>query len=119
MSFDVHVHPWTRAFVKRNGAIMKACSFFRLEVSRLPATTAQLLEEMDEVGVARAVILGQDTHATRNPAFGHYTLKNDDLSRIAARSKDRLVPFAGVDPNAGKDTVLELRRAVRDLGCAA
>jgi hypothetical protein len=102
--------------MERNGPIMKACSFFRLEVSRLPATTAQLLEEMDEAGVAGAVILGQDTHATMNPAFKHYTLKNDYLSRIAAKSRDRLVPFAGVDPNAGKDAVIELRRAVRKLG---
>ena len=116
MSFDVHVHPWTRAFMKRNGPIMKACDFFRLDVSKLPASTDQLLEEMVEAEVARAVILGQDTHATRNPAFKHYTLLNDEVARIAAKSGDRLIPFAGVDPNAGRDAVAELRRAVKDLG---
>ena len=116
MSFDVHVHPWTRAFMKKNGPIMKACDFFRLDVSKLPASTDQLLEEMVEAEVARAVILGQDTHATRNPAFKHYTLLNDEVARIAAKSGDRLIPFAGVDPNAGRDAVAELRRAVKDLG---
>lgn len=116
MSFDVHVHPWTRAFMKRSGPIMKACDFFKLDVSKLPATTQQLLDEMDGAGVARAVILGQDTHATPNPAFKGYTLRNDEIAKLAASSGDRLIPFAGVDPNAGKEAVSELKRAVKSLG---
>jgi len=116
LSFDVHVHPWTRAFMKKNGPIMKACGFFRLDISKLPATTDQLLEEMTEAGVARAVILGQDTHATRNPAFKNYTLRNDEVAKIADKSGDRLISFAGVDPNAGVAAVAELRRAVKKLG---
>lgn len=116
MSFDVHVHPWTRAFMKVNGPIMKACDFFKLDISKLPTTTDQLLDEMAQAGVARAVILGQDTHATRNPAFKAYTLRNDEVARIAGKSGDRLIPFAGVDPNAGKAAVAELRRAVKKLG---
>ena len=102
--------------MKKNGPIMKACDFFRLDVAKLPETTGQLLEEMDEGGVDRAVILGQDTHATRSPAFKNYTLRNEEVAGIADRSKDRLIPFAGVDPNAGKDAVMELKRAVRKLG---
>ena len=116
MSFDVHVHPWTRAFMKKNGPIMKACDFFRLDLERLPATTEQLIDEMDEAGVERAIILGQDTHATKNPAFKNYTLRNDDIAAIANKSRDRLVAFAGVDPNAGRDAVKELKRAVTKLG---
>jgi len=116
MSFDVHVHPWTRSFMKKNGPIMKACDFFRLDVSKLPATTDQLLDEMAEAGVARAVILGQDAHATRNPAFKSYTLRNDEVAAIAEKSGDRLIPFAGVDPNAGRAALAELRRAVKKLG---
>jgi len=102
--------------MKKNGPIMKACNFFKLDVSQLPASTDQLLVEMAEAGVAKAVILGQDTHATPNHAFKHYTLRNDEVARIAAKSGDKLIPFAGVDPNAGKDAVAELRRAVKDLG---
>ena len=113
---DFHVHPWTRAFMKKNGPIMKACDFFKLDPTKLPSTTGQLLDEMDLAGVERAVILGQDTHATRNPAFKSYTLRNDEVAAIADRSKDRLVPFAGVDPNAGQAAVRELRRAVKKLG---
>jgi predicted TIM-barrel fold metal-dependent hydrolase len=60
------------------------------------------------------VILGQDTHATRNPSFRAYTLRNSDVAQIARRSHDRLVPFAGVDPNAGREAVTELKRAVKE-----
>ncbi len=103
--------------MKRNGPIMKACGFFKLGVETLPTSTAQLIEEMDECGVAKAVILGQDTHATPNPKFSNYTLKNDDVASIAGASHDRLIAFAGIDPNAGPDALRELRRAVKELGC--
>jgi len=116
LSFDIHVHPWTRAFMKKNGPIMKACEFFKLDLSRLPSSTGQILEEMDEAGVSHAVILGQDTHATRNPAFKSYTLKNDEIAKLAGGSGDRLIPFAGVDPNSGREAVSELKRAVKKLG---
>src|SRR5690242_5061261 len=95
---------------------MKACDFFKLDVSKLPTTTDQLLLEMEEAGVAQAVILGQDTHATSNQSFKNYTMKNDEVARIASKSGDRLVPFAGVDPNAGKEALRELKRAVKELG---
>jgi len=100
----------------KNGPIVKACDFFRLDASKLPLSIDQLLEEMDAAGVERSVILGQDTHATRNPNFEHYTIKNDEIESIAAKSRDRLVPFAGVDPNAPAEAVRELKRAFGRLG---
>ena len=116
MIIDAHVHPWTREFMKKNGPIMKACDFFKLDVAKLPPSTDQLLDEMDEAGVTRAVILGQDTSATKNPAFKNYTMKNDEVAKMAARSGGRLIPFAGVDPNAGKAALRELKRAAEELG---
>lgn len=115
-AIDFHVHPWTREFMLKNGPIVKACKFFRLDTDRLPLTIDQLLEEMDSSDVERAVVLGQDTHATKNPNFRNYTIKNDQLASIAAKSRDRLIPFAGVDPNATAESVKELKRAVRKLG---
>ncbi len=102
--------------MRKNGPIMKACRFFKLDFDRLPTTVEQVLEEMDEAGVAKGVILGQDTHATKNASFRHYTLKNDYLASIASKSGDRLIPFAGVDPNSGTEAARELRRAVTKLG---
>jgi predicted TIM-barrel fold metal-dependent hydrolase len=116
MIVDVHVHPWTRDFIKKNGPIMKACEFFKLDMANLPATIDQLTDEMDDAGVSKAVILGQDTSSTKNPAFRNYTLRNDEVARMAEGSGGRLIPFAGVDPNAGRAAVEELKRAVRTLG---
>jgi hypothetical protein len=102
--------------MKKNGPIMKACDFFKLDIAKLPTSTGQILEEMEEAGVSKAVILGQDTHATRNPAFKSYTLRNDEIATLARESRDRLIPFAGVDPNSGREAVSELKRAVKKLG---
>ena len=102
--------------MKKNGPIMKACDFFRLDIARLPTSTDQIIHEMDEAGVSKAVILGQDTSATKNRAFRGYTLRNDEVARVAAKSRDRLIPFAGVDPNGGRAALRELKRAVNDLG---
>ncbi len=102
--------------MRKNGPIMKACRFFKLNLAKLPSSKDQLLEEMDEAGVSTSVILGQDTHATSNPGFKNYTMKNDLLAELARKSGDRLIPFAGVDPNAGLEAVRELRRAVKKLG---
>jgi predicted TIM-barrel fold metal-dependent hydrolase len=100
----------------KNGPIVKACEFFKLDVSKLPTSTDQLLDEMEEAGVTKSVILGQDTSATPNPNFKHYTMRNDALAAMAHKGHGRLIPFAGVDPNAGKEAVRELKRAVKDLG---
>ncbi len=116
MSVDVHVHPWTRSFMMKNGPIVKACRFFRVDTDLLPRSVDQLLDEMDEARVQKAIILGQDTHATPNPNFKNYSIRNDDLAEIARKGKDRLVLFAGVDPNAGLQAERELRRAIKDLG---
>lgn len=115
-SIDFHVHPWTRSFVLKNEPIVEACRFFGIGTESLPSSIDDLLADMDSAGIGRAVILGQDTHATGNPSFRNYTMKNEEVGRMAARSRERLVPFAGVDPNAGAAAVAELRRAVRRLG---
>ena len=114
---DFHVHPWTRTFMLKNPPIVKACRFFKLDASMLPESVDELMDEMDLANVSKAVILGQDTHATPNASFRYYTLRNDYLAELASKSKDRLIPFAGVDPNSGKEGIKELRRATRELGC--
>jgi predicted TIM-barrel fold metal-dependent hydrolase len=100
----------------KNPPIVKACRFFNLDETRLPRSIGDLLDGMDEAGVENAVILGQDTRATRNPSFKNYTIANEHLAKIASRSRDRLIPFAGVDPNAGPDAIRELKRALTRLG---
>lgn len=109
-SIDFHVHPWTKTFMLKNGPIVKACEFFKLDKDKLPTSIDDLLTEMESADVGSAVILGQDAHSTRNPNFRNYTMKNDEIAGIASRSGGRLVPFAGVDPNSGAEGVRELKR---------
>jgi len=100
----------------KNPPIMKAWDFFKHESNSLPQSIEELLEGMEAEGVDKAVILGQDTRSTHNPGFKNYTIRNEELARIASNGKDRLVPFAGVDPNAGPSARRELRRALKVLG---
>jgi predicted TIM-barrel fold metal-dependent hydrolase len=100
----------------RNGPIVKACKFFNLKTERLPRSIDDLLEDMQAAGVDESVILGQDTHATPNPSFKNYTLKHDDLAKLSRASKGKLIPFAGVDPNAKGQARRELKRVLKGLG---
>ncbi len=102
--------------MKKNKPIMDACDFFRIPLNYLPSSNRELLEDMDRYGVEVGVILGQNTDSTENPGFKYYTISNEWLYRLSNSSGDRLIPFAGVDPNAGNDAVKELKRALKDLG---
>jgi uncharacterized protein len=116
MSFDFHIHPWTREFMLKNGPIVKACRFFRIGTQSLPLSLDEMFDGMADSDVEGGVILGQDTHATPNRSFKHYTIRNDALASIANKSRRNLVAFAGVDPNAGAEASRELKRAFVKLG---
>jgi len=113
---DIHIHPWTREFMIKNQPIIDACNFFKINPGELPESIEQLLNEMDEQGIEKGVILGQNASSTSNQYFKNYTIPNKVLYEIAEKSKGRLIPFAGVDPNSGKDAIRELRHAVREYG---
>jgi predicted TIM-barrel fold metal-dependent hydrolase len=100
----------------KNRPILKACRFFNVEVAEFPLSIAQLVAEMDEAGVDKAVVFGQDTHATNNASFRNYTLDNEELEKITRKYGDRFIPFAGIDPNAGVAAQSELKRAVKKFG---
>jgi predicted TIM-barrel fold metal-dependent hydrolase len=100
----------------KNGPIVKACRFFKIDLASLPPSIDDLVQDMDKAGVEKAVLLGQDAHATPNTSFKQYTMSHQELLRIARQGKDRFVPFAGVDPNAGVQAKRELRRAIKELG---
>ncbi len=100
----------------KNGPIISACKFFKLDLESLPLSIDDLLQSMDRAGVRRAVILGQDSRATPNPSFKNYTITNRELASLAHQGEDRFIPFAGVDPNAGPEAEKELRRAIKESG---
>lgn len=95
--------------------MLDACNFFGIRQVDLPLAIKNLIEEMNKAGVEKSVVLGQDVHNARNPAFRNYTIPNDQLRKMLRNFEDRLIPFAGVDPNSGEIALRELRHALKDL----
>lgn len=118
MPLDIHIHPWTRDFVKKNEPILKACSFFGISPDSIPDSIEGLMEEMERAGVGMGVILGQDTSYTNNKYFANYTISNDYLAKLVEKSNGRLLFFAGIDPRSGIEGVRELKKAIKELGCS-
>jgi len=111
---DFHVHPWTKDFMLKNAPIMEAVRFFG--VDSLPDSIDQLIRDMDEVGIEKSVILGQDSSHTKSVPFKNYTVRNEYLKKLNDSYPDRLIPFAGVDPNEGAGALAKLRAAVEGMG---
>jgi len=68
------------------------------------------VQEMDELGIDVAVIMGQRTAAR----WG--SVANDDIAELLQRYPRRFYGFAGVDP-LEDGAVDEVKRSVEDLGC--
>jgi uncharacterized protein len=83
----------------------------RVNSPSFDAQSAELfVEEMDELGVDVAVIMGQRCAA----AWG--SVDNAHIAELAERYPGRFVGFAGVDAH-DPDGVGEIRRAIEELGC--
>jgi predicted TIM-barrel fold metal-dependent hydrolase len=86
-----------------------------------PITAEQLIAQMDEIGVRRAVILSiaYVFANPRNPPepdeYAKVRTENDWTAREAARFPDRLVAFCGVSPLEDY-AAAEMERCVRELG---
>lgn len=109
---DVHVHPPTKevlvdSFGKYGD---QHVSFFKME--RLTVSIDEMLKEYDDANVERIVLLGWDAETTTQLP----KTPNDYIRELVNKWPDRFIGFAGVDPHKGDEAVLELERAVRELG---
>jgi predicted TIM-barrel fold metal-dependent hydrolase len=111
---DVHVHPWTRDFMESNEAIRFAINFFRIPREKLPQSIEDIVRDMDEAHVDKAVILGQDTRSVERKEFRNYTLPNEELRKIVNKYPERFVAFGAVDPRK-EDALEKLETLERDL----
>lgn len=73
-------------------------------------TTTDLLRQMDELAIGRAVLCPVRT------IMGHRRAANDDVAHAVGSNPDRFVGFARVDPWSGEEAVTELERAITQLG---
>jgi len=90
------------------------------EVSRAfrEGSMALFLEELDEAGVAHAVVQGRNSPAVfMGKQFNEAFIANERLARLQDDYGGRLLCFAGIDVSGTvHDAVAETVRSVRDLG---
>ena len=80
-------------------------------VSALEHSMPKFLEEMDEAGIGKGVIL------PRNTAVGWGGVSNDEVVAVSREYPERFIPFASVDVSMGiNEAVQEVERAAA-LGC--
>jgi predicted TIM-barrel fold metal-dependent hydrolase len=101
--------------MEKNEAIKFAINFFHIPREKLPQKIEDLVSDMDESGVDKGVILGQDLRSVERNEFRNYTLPNEFLKKIADRYPDRFVPFGAVDPRKD-DAIQKLKTLAVDYG---
>ena len=112
---DIHVHPWTLDFMEKNECIKFAINFFHIPKENLPKSIDDLVSDMNESGVDRSVILGQDMRSVYRQEFRNYTLPNKVLADLVGKYPDRFIAFGAVDPHK-EDALKELAVLAKDYG---
>jgi predicted TIM-barrel fold metal-dependent hydrolase len=110
-AIDFHVHLPTAQFINVTlGPYAQAAErFFRTEVKlKEIEQIAADYAELDMVGV----LLAWDAET----AIGLPPLSNDSVAEIVRRYPQQFVGFASVDPHKGKAAVIEMERAITELG---
>jgi predicted TIM-barrel fold metal-dependent hydrolase len=110
-AIDVHVHPSTPEYVDdAMGAFGRACeTHFRTTLPRHSVDEmAAVFRSADVLGVLFAWDAGTNT--------GLPALTNDFIASCVRAHPDTFLGFASVDPLRGAPAIVELERAVRDLG---
>ncbi|PKN07591.1 MAG: amidohydrolase [Deltaproteobacteria bacterium HGW-Deltaproteobacteria-8] len=76
-----------------------------------PQTVEEVVADLDQHGVERAVITGRDCETT----YGAKS-NNDSVIEFVRKFPGKFFGFVGLDPHKGMNAVYELRAAVNDLG---
>jgi hypothetical protein len=101
---DSHCHLGTEEYVRALGIVG---DLFK-DMPR--KTVADMIQEYDEAGVQKVVIVGWDAETTTG-----LKVPNDYIADVVNKHPDRFIGFASVDPHKGRIAVKELERSVEDL----
>ncbi|AEG58758.1 amidohydrolase family protein [Desulforamulus ruminis] len=71
----------------------------------------EIVEELNQNGVDKAVILGRDAETTYQ-----WKGSNDGVAKMVNQFPDKFIGFAGLDPHKGMAAIHELNRSVNQLG---
>ncbi len=110
-AIDVHVHPGTHEFV--GGAMghfaEAAAKYFHKDIP--PKSAEEMAREYRDADVLGVLLAWDASSATGLPP-----VTNDYVSSVVRQFPDDFIGFASVDPWAGKPAVVELGRAILQLG---
>lgn len=112
MRIDVHVHPLLVKELTDNRPELLRHARELFDLRTFPQPLSTLLCEMDLCNVDQAVLLPincEKSHNSKMPS-------NDEVAELVKRNSRRLIGFASIDPNAGREALSELRRARDQLG---
>jgi len=109
---DIHTHLRTSESIKAMGPFFEYLEAYFRSPKLGEITIEQALRDFEEAGVGKFVLLPLDySRVTGMPGD-----TNDFMAEVQRVDPDRIIAFATVDPLAGRRAVVELERAVKDLG---
>ena len=118
MIIDAHCHIWEKDLMSDAliNIIHGICKQYNFDPPLLlNGTSDRLIQEMDEAGIDKTVILGLDYEFLFKGKVS-YKYYNDYVANIVEEYPDRFIGLAGIDPRRGKEAIQELERCVEELG---
>lgn len=118
MIIDIHSHVWNEEYISEElkQIIIGIARKYGFDVDLLvKGDPSRLVEEMDEAGINKTVIVGLD-YDFKFKGKLNFRGYNDKVAEFRDQYPDRLIPFAGIDPRRGREALDELERCIVDLG---
>jgi uncharacterized protein len=103
--------PETGRLLKSAPAYYHVYKMFKSEKVLDGIPLPDMLAEMDEAGISKAVMTGLDVETTVG-----FKISNDSIAEVVSQYPERFIGGVGVDPFKGMDAVREIERCVRDYG---
>ncbi|MBA7507506.1 hypothetical protein ES706_06225 [subsurface metagenome] len=118
MIIDGHCHVWDEESLSKElrAILVSIAKQFNFDPNLiLNGTPERLVEEMDEAGIDKTVIVALDYQYLFRGKVS-YREYNDMVAEMFNEYPDRLIGFAGIDPRRGKEAIQELERCIEELG---
>ncbi len=117
MIIDTHCHFWVEELMsdELKEILIAFCRQHGFDAGKvLDGKPERLVEEMDEAGIDKAVILPLD-YGLKFEGKVDFRYYNDYAARVVKEYPDKIIGFAGIDPRRGKEAISELERCVSKL----
>lgn len=119
MIIDIHCHIWDETIIDGDFKKLLESVIRNLKCpdpqSVLNGSVERLVEEMDEAGIDKTVILAVDGYLKYRSKLD-FKVYNDYVADIVENYSDKIIGFAGIDPRRGIEAIVELERCIEELG---